>query len=140
MSTYLERALVVVAPQNFGKNTLLRSMFNDPRLGNNGEIPKARRLRDVVRLSGERRLYLRLTSPHEGGETLGEFIGKTNSKMVDGRWCFAGRCIPNRQKICRPQLPPFNISSKISTRSGCGPCFCGLATIVTMTIFLVQTS
>lgn len=40
MSTYLERALFVVAPQNFGKSTLLRSMFNDPRLGNDGDLKR----------------------------------------------------------------------------------------------------
>lgn len=33
MPTYLERALFLVAPQNFGKSTLLRSMFNDAQLG-----------------------------------------------------------------------------------------------------------
>lgn len=84
----------MVAPQHFGMSTLLRAMFKDPRLGNNGEVPKARRLRDVVRLSGERRLYLHLTSPHEAGETLDEFIGKTKGKIVDGRWCFAGPLHP----------------------------------------------
>lgn len=98
MSTYIERALFVIAPQNFGKSTLLRSMFNDPRLGNNGDIPTSRKLRDVVRLSGERRLYLRLTSPHEAGETLGKFIEKTKGKMDDGRWCFAGPLHPSPLK------------------------------------------
>jgi len=98
MATYVERALFVVAPQNFGKSTLLRSMFRDPRLGNAGEIPTALKLPDDFRLSGERRLYLRLASPHEAGETPDEFIKKTKGKMVDGRWCFAGPLHPSPLK------------------------------------------
>lgn len=107
MATYIERALFVVAPQNFGKSTLLRSMFRDPRLGTDGEIPTAPKLPDDFRLSGERRLYLRLTSPHEAGETLDEFIKKTKGKMVDGRWCFAGPLHPSPLK--KMPTAPFAI-------------------------------
>ena len=70
MSTYVERALFIVAPRNFGKSTTLRSMFRDHRLGTAGKIPKAPKLPDEYRLGNERRLYLRLTSPHEANESL----------------------------------------------------------------------
>ena len=93
MPTYLERALFVVAPQDSGKSTTLRSLFRDRRLGMNGEPPASteqRRLPEVYWLSNERRLYLRLSSPHESGESVKEFIDKTRGKMGDGRWCFAG--------------------------------------------------
>lgn len=90
---YLERALFVVAPQDSGKSTTLRSMFADRRLGLNGVPPPSAtqsRLAENYHLSNERRLYLRLSSPHEAGETPTEFIRKTRGKMDDGRWCYAG--------------------------------------------------
>ncbi|WP_156876172.1 hypothetical protein [Rhodoferax saidenbachensis] len=46
-------------------------------------------------MSNERRLYLRLTSPHEYDETPKEFLEKTRNKMNDGRWCYAGPFQPN---------------------------------------------
>ena len=61
---YLERALFIVGPQNSGKSVQLRSMFTDVRLGLEGEIPQSRNIRDAYSLSNERRLYVRLTSPH----------------------------------------------------------------------------
>ena len=64
----------------------------------NGEPPASadqRRISEVYWLSNERRLYLRLTSPHEMGEKVDEFIEKTCGKMVDGRWCFAGPLQPD---------------------------------------------
>ncbi|MBB2918285.1 hypothetical protein [Cupriavidus alkaliphilus] len=98
MSTYVERALFIVAPRNFGKSTVLRSMFQDPRFGTNGDIPTASNLSDVFRLGKDRRLYLRLMSPHESGESLTDFIGKTKGKMTGGRWCFAGPLHPGAYK------------------------------------------
>lgn len=98
MAIHLERALFVVAPQDSGKSTTLRSLFKERRLGTNGEPPPSaeqRRLPEVYWLSNERRLYLRLTSPHEYGESPDEFIEKTKGKMIEGRWCFAGPLQPN---------------------------------------------
>lgn len=95
---YLERALFVVAPRHFGKSTTLRSMFLDRRFQTNGEIPEASKLPDDYAISNERRLYLRLTSPHESNESLPEFLAKTKSKMPSGRWCFAGPLHPDAFK------------------------------------------
>lgn len=99
MTPYLERALFVVAPPNSGKSTQLRAMFLDRRLGNGGRIPKNNSLVDTYHLSNERRLYLRLTSPHENREDPGKFIEKTKRKMDEGRWCFAGPLQPNAAKL-----------------------------------------
>lgn len=95
MNPYLERALFVVGPQDSGKSTQLRAMFLDRRLGSGGKIPTSRNLIETYYLSNERRLQLRLTSPHEYGEDPREFIEKTAAKMADGRWCFAGPLQPN---------------------------------------------
>jgi hypothetical protein len=98
MSLFLERALFVVAPQDSGKSTTLRSLFQDRRLGTDGVSPSSsaqKRLPEIYHLSNERRLYLRLTSPHEYGESPEEFIEKTRGKMDSGRWCFAGPLQPD---------------------------------------------
>jgi len=87
---YVERALFVVGEQNSGKSTQLRSMFRDVRLGANGNIPGALNLPEMYRLSNERSLYLRITSPHERGETLPEFLDKTEEK-IKGRTPHEGR-------------------------------------------------
>lgn len=88
-SNYFERALFIVGDQNSGKSTQIRSMFRDFRLGANGSIPTKTNLVDVYRLSNERSLYLRLTSPHEAGEWIGRrpdedaenFLDKTKEKI-----------------------------------------------------------
>jgi len=101
MHLTLERALFVVAPQDSGKSTVLRSMFLDRRLGMNGAPPTTaqyRKLAETYWLSNERRLYLRLTSPHEYGESLDEFINKTRLKTGAGRWNFAGPLQPGAFK------------------------------------------
>ena len=72
----IERVLLVAGAQNTGKSVQLRSMFLDPRLGTSGQIPEARNLPNIYALSPFRRLYLRLTSPHEAGETLDRFLEK----------------------------------------------------------------
>src|ERR1700722_3314484 len=64
-SYYFERALFFVGESHSGKSNQLRSMFRDVRLGTGGDIPTGTRLDEVYRLSNERSLYLRLTSPHE---------------------------------------------------------------------------
>ena len=97
MPIHLERALFVVAPQDSGKSTTLRSIFRDRRFGTSGEPPASaeqRRLPEIYWMSNERRLYLRLTSPHEYGESSEEFIEKTQGKMVQGRWCFTSPLQP----------------------------------------------
>ena len=109
-SYYFERALFVVGEPNSGKSNQLRSMFRDVRLGTRGNIPTARRLDEVYRLSNERSLYLRLTSPHEAGEFLGtkgrkqNFLEKTaeiieeNTPRHGRRWNFAGALQPGARK------------------------------------------
>ncbi|HEV7676341.1 MAG TPA: hypothetical protein VGQ12_17550 [Candidatus Angelobacter sp.] len=64
-SYYFERALFVVGDPDAGKSNQLRSMFRDVRLGTGGKIPKEKKLPELYRLSNERCLYLRLTSPHK---------------------------------------------------------------------------
>lgn len=86
----LERVLFVVGPRHAGKSTQLRSVFRDRRLGSGGRIRSERRVDEVYDLSNERRLYLRLTSPHESHESLSGFIRKTRGKMDRGRWCYLG--------------------------------------------------
>jgi len=89
----------------------LRSMFLDVRLGTNQIIPSGRRLEEIYRLSNERCLYLRLTSPHEAGEHIGrkpgsargskDFLNKTSKVIVKHvpriakRWNFASALQPN---------------------------------------------
>ena len=84
---FIERVLLVAGAPNTGKSVQIRSMFLDPRLGTGGEIPGARNLRNVHELSPFRRLYMRLTSPHEARETLDRFLDKIEEN-TDGyyRW------------------------------------------------------
>lgn len=109
-SYYFERALFVVGDPNAGKSNQLRSMFRDVRLGTGGKIPKGKKLPELYRLSNERCLYLRLTSPHEAKESLGRkrrdskaptnFLEKTaetiegNTPHMGWRWNFAGALQP----------------------------------------------
>lgn len=95
MTITLERALFVVAPQDSGKSSQLRAMFLDRRLGTGGAVPTTKNIPDSYYISNERRLYLRLTSPHEYGETPRDFIDKTKAKMGSGRWCYAGAFQPD---------------------------------------------
>jgi len=92
---WLERALFLVAPQDSGKSSQLRAMFLDRRLGTGGRVPTTRNIPDTYYISNERRLYLRLTSPHEYGETPKEFLDKAKVKMGSGRWCYAGAFQPD---------------------------------------------
>jgi len=101
MPIFFERALFVVGPQGSGKSTQLRSMFCDARLGTSGQIPSGsekHKLAEVHHISNERHLYLRLTSPHELGETPKEFLDKARKKMSSGRSCFAGPLQPDAFK------------------------------------------
>jgi hypothetical protein len=103
---HFERALFVVGEPDSGKSTQLRSMFRDVRLGNGGVIPTAHKLTEVYRLSNERCLYLRITSPHEAKESLDpprtaddppSFLDKTEDKInlsLGGRWNFASPLQP----------------------------------------------
>ena len=92
---FVERALFVVGGRNSGKSTQLRSMFSDLRFGTGGEIPTSRKAREILPLSTDRALYLRLTSPHERGESLKEFFAKVVKKSSSGRWCFAAPLQPD---------------------------------------------
>jgi hypothetical protein len=102
-------------------------MFRDVRLGTGGNLPTGRRLDEVYRLSNERSLYLRLTSPHEAGESLGKkrgkqnFLGKTariideNTPRLGRRWNFAGALqprsrdnMPNVVATCRAFVRRFD--------------------------------
>ncbi len=85
----IERFLFVVGGRDTGKSTQLRSIFRDPRLGTNGQVPTNRSVRDRYRLSIDRGLYIRLTSPHEAGESLRQFLDKTDHKTQGRRWCVA---------------------------------------------------
>ena len=94
-SKYVERILFIIGDQNTGKSTQLRSIFRDQRFGTCGEIPCARNIPETYPLSNERWFYLRLSSPHESGNTLEEFVAKCDRKMwasvsVVRRWNFAG--------------------------------------------------
>jgi hypothetical protein len=85
----LERALFVVGIPNSGKSSSLRSMFLDHRLGTDGVVPTSPRLPDSYYLSNDRRLHIRLTSPHEAEESPKEYMDKAAAKMYSGRWNFA---------------------------------------------------
>jgi hypothetical protein len=112
MAAYrFERALFVVGEPNSGKSTQLRSIFRDVRLGRNGVIPESANLPEMYRLSNERCLYLRLTSPHEAGEAIDtkrtglnaatNFLERTaekiaaNTPQLGRRWNFACPLQPN---------------------------------------------
>jgi len=71
---YLERVLFVVGNRHCGKSTQLRSMFRDVRLVRTVAFPKDRKLADLHRLTNDRFLYLRLSSPHELKETPQGFL------------------------------------------------------------------
>lgn len=98
MSTYMERALFVVGPQNAGKSVQLRSMFCDVRFGTDGKVPGSRNLPETYRVTHNRRLYLRLTSPHEYAETTKDWLDKIDRKIQRGRWSIAGALQPEAEK------------------------------------------
>ena len=98
---YVERALFIVAPPDSGKSTQLRSLFLDRRIGTRGRVPATsakRKLAQIYHISNERRLFLRLTSPHEVGETPKAFLRKIRAKTDTGRWCVAGTLQPDSFK------------------------------------------
>lgn len=96
-SFYLERALFVVGDPNTGKSVQLRSMFRDIRFSTDGIIPTGHNLQETYRLSNDRSIYIRLTSPHENGENIEEFFDKILTKIRrPGRWNFAGPLQPNQ--------------------------------------------
>ena len=104
---YVERALFILGDPDAGKSTQLRSLFLDRRFGKDGVIPVRGNLRRTYYLSNERRLYLRLTSPHEYGESLNDFLNKCENMMWSSgreisRWNFFGPLqikSPNREII-----------------------------------------
>lgn len=90
----IERALFVVGQQKAGKSVQLRSMFRDPRFGTDGKIPSARKVREIIQLSTDLQLYLRLTSPHESNEAVEDWLEKVNRKTLAGQWCVVGPLQP----------------------------------------------
>jgi len=67
--------------------------------------------------------YLRITSPHEAGESLEEFLDKTDDKITRNlhygrRWNFAGPLQPGRRKTCRAAPILLTRSSNGSHPSG----------------------
>lgn len=111
----IERILIVVGDQNAGKSTTLRSMFVDPRLGSKGVVPATapRRIR-LVALSRERCLFFRLTSPHETGQNVMQFlsrldharrraarIGFRRLNVACAMQPFAANAMPNIVSVCR---------------------------------------
>lgn len=86
---WIERMLFIVGDQNTGKSSQLRSMFRDRKFGSWGTIPTSNKVVETVVLGHQRSLYLRITSPHEYGDTLEEFVDKIKLKTGKGRWCFA---------------------------------------------------
>lgn len=128
---YFERALFVVGEPNSGKSTQLRSIFRDVRFGTGGSIPHTRNLAEIYQFSNERSLYLRLSSPHEMGESIRKkrgrdgsstsFLKKTAAKLAantpDGgrRWNFAcamqpyaAKRMPDIVVTCRAFVTHFN--------------------------------
>lgn len=119
---YVQRALFVVGEPNSGKSNQLRSIFRDARLGTGGKIPRGQpKLPETYRLSNECCLYLRLTSPHEMGESLNEFLRKTediikrNTPQPGRRWVVycalqpdAAKRMPGLVRICGAFLRRFN--------------------------------
>lgn len=94
-SLYIERTLFVVGEPNDGKSTQLRSLFSDKRFGTDGKAPTERKIQETYRLSHDRGLYLRLTSPHEYNESPKEFFDKIRAKTAAGRWAVASPLQPN---------------------------------------------
>jgi hypothetical protein len=133
------RALFVVGEPNSGKSNQLRSMFRDIRLGTDGNIPRKRKLPDFYRLSNERCLYLRLTSPHEAKESLGRkhgrnsptnFLEKTAKKIQENtprfgrRWNFAGALQPHARLYmpgCGGDMPCLRPALQSGTDARCLP-------------------
>jgi hypothetical protein len=89
---YLERALFIVGSQHTGKSTQLRSMCLDMRFGYGGDIPELGRI-SVINLSNERKLFIKLDSPHEENLDIDEWLDIIAANK-SGRWCFAGALHP----------------------------------------------
>lgn len=108
---HFERALFVVGEQDSGKSKQLRSMFRDRRLGNGGVVPRNNKVPETYRLSNERSLYLRLTSPHESDEDLTAFLEGIWEKVSENtpekgrRWNAACALQPFPAREMRSRLP-----------------------------------
>ena len=138
-SYHFERALFVVGEPNSGKSNQLRRMFRDVRLGTGGDIPTERRLPELYRLSNELCLYLRLTSPHEAGETIGrkrhgrtELSGKKTVKTIEDEHSQDGEAVMNFRRCasarsqethagCRKDMPGVRQIFRTGTDAGCVP-------------------
>lgn len=91
---HVERALFVVAGQNGGKSTYLRSMFRDHHFGHGGAFHDTRGRVPIVHLSNERSLLVHLSSPHEKNESVDEYLERIATRTRSGRCNFAGALQP----------------------------------------------
>lgn len=92
-----ERALFLLGNSDSGKSHQIRYMFSDVRFGRKGRpLPKSTKKVGVVKLSNERMLYVRITSPQEanvgnkGRESVDDFFKKIEDFIAlhgpDARW------------------------------------------------------
>lgn len=85
---HLERILLICGNQNSGKSTQLRHFRSDPRLG--GVVGNQQGPIAPLALSRERRLAIRMTSPHEFGDSPADFHAKLDrvceKAWQDGFW------------------------------------------------------
>lgn len=114
---HVERILLVCGEQNAGKSRLIRHMLGDFRLG--GAIPTTMVIPPRP-LSRERLLAVRVTSPHEMGENIGQFVDKidrvTESAWNSGFWRVnyvsavqprAAKNMPDIADICEALIREF---------------------------------
>lgn len=102
-----ERALIVLGEGGAGKSFQIRHMYRDVRMGNDeNPLPRNVRRVKVVKLSHDRRLYVRIQSPQEAmNETVQGFYRKIDEAIrihgPDKRWSMvcAMRIKPHRLKV-----------------------------------------
>jgi hypothetical protein len=73
---YIERILIVLGEQNSGKSKQIRGMLDNQRFGYDGDFPETGKTATSFALSSNRRLYVRLTSPHEWEESFDQMSSK----------------------------------------------------------------
>jgi hypothetical protein len=77
---HLERVLFVCGSQNAGKSRLLRNMFHDPRFRSGRPIHYKGPVAQIA-LSQARRLFIKLSSPHERGETISDLFSLLDGEL-----------------------------------------------------------
>jgi hypothetical protein len=89
---YIERALFVIGGRDAGKSIQLRSMCLDWKFGKKGIIPRRGRIA-IINLSHDRKLFIKLDSPHEESLDVEQWLDII-ADGKSGRWCFAGALHP----------------------------------------------